>query len=86
MALKPEDIPSGVAKVYALPVLIQAQDGIITVKGMNDGTQVSVYDIDGKQEGTGVSNHGVANIETSLQAGSVAIVSIGMKSIKVVMR
>lgn len=83
---KTEDITSGVAKVSALPVLIQAQDGIITVKGINDGALVSAYDINGKHEGVGVGNHGVANIETSLKTGNVAIVSIGMKSIKVVMR
>ena len=83
---KTEDITSGVANVSALPVLIQAQDGIITVKGINDGALVSAYDINGKHEGVGVGNHGVANIETSLKTGNVAIVSIGMKSIKVVMR
>lgn len=83
---KPEDITGVTAKIPATPVLIQGQDGTITVRGLEDGTVVRVFDADGKQDGIAVCNQGIASIPTNIQSGSVAIVKIGLKSIKVVMK
>ena len=83
---KTEGIETGVAQVPAKAVLVQSREGVLTVQGTDDGTQVSVYDIDGTLAGNGVSCNGQATISTNLQAGSIAIVKIGQKAVKVVVK
>jgi hypothetical protein len=76
----------GIANVRAKAVLIQTAGGTINVQGCDDGAQVGVYSINGSQVGTTVSQNGVATVNTTLQPGSVAIIKVGEKSIKVVMK
>ena len=76
----------GITNVHAKAVLIQAAGGSINVQGCDDGEQVGVYSINGSQVGTTVSQNGAATVNTTLQSGSVAIVKVGEKSIKVVMK
>ena len=86
VAPKTEGITNGVAQIPANAVLIQTVGGAINVQGVDDGTQIQVYSINGTQAGTAVSLNGVATINTSLQSGSVAIVKIGNRSVKVVLK
>ncbi len=72
-----------VTEVKALPVLIQTQGGTISVRGIDDGMEVSAYGIDGKKEGSAISKAGQAVINTNLTSGSTAVVKIGEKSVKV---
>ena len=72
-----------VTEVKALPVLIQSQGGIISILGVDNGTEVFVYSIDGKKEGSAISVGNQAIINTNLASGSIAIVKIGKKSIKI---
>jgi hypothetical protein len=81
-----EGITNGVASVPAKAVLIQSDGGVLTVQGADDGKQVGVYGIDGKQAGSAISQNGTAHVVTSLQPGSIAIVKIGEKSIKVMVK
>ena len=81
-----EGISNGVADIPANAVLIQGEGGTIKVHGCNDGEQVSVYSINGTQAGSAISQSGAATINTNLQPGSVAIVKIGQKSVKVVIK
>ena len=81
-----EGITNGVAQIAARPVLVKTDNGFITVEGMDDRTNVSVYTTDGKQVGSAISQNNVATIATSIQPGSIAIVKIGEKAIKVVMK
>ena len=67
-------------------ILIQTVGGAINVQGCDDGAQVGVYSINGSQVGTTVSQNGVATVNTTLQSGSVAIIKVGEKSIKVVVK
>ncbi|MDE6689369.1 MAG: hypothetical protein K2J86_05745 [Prevotella sp.] len=83
---KTEGMGTGVAQVAAKAVLIQTEGGTIHVQGAEDGTPVSVYGINGLQAGSAVSQYGTASINTSLQPGSVAIVKVGQKSVKVLVR
>ena len=69
----------------SVPVLISANNGLITVKGELDGEPVAVYTAEGKLMGSGTMNGGLATLSTSLGAGTVAIVKIGQKAVKVVM-
>jgi hypothetical protein len=83
---KTEGITNGIANVAAQAVLIQSEGGSIKVQGVDEGTQVNVYGINGTQAGSAISQSGAATINTNLQPGSVAIVKIGQKSVKVVIK
>ena len=75
-----------VKEVKALPVLIQTQGGTITLQGAVEGTPISVYGIDGRMCGSSIAEKGCAMITTSLQPGSVAVVKIGEKAVKVLIK
>jgi hypothetical protein len=79
---KTEGITNGIANIPAQAVLIQSEGGSIKVQGVDDGTPISVYGINGSQVGATVSKNGTAFINTTLQPGNVAIVKIGEKSVK----
>ena len=81
-----EGISNGMADIPANAVLIQGEGGTIKVHGCNDGEQVSVYSINGTKAGSAVSENGSASINTALQPGNVAIVKIGEKSVKIIMK
>ena len=83
---KTEGITNTVANIRALPLLIQNNGSTLTVSGADDGTPVSVYSINGTQAGSAISQNGAATISTTLQSGSVAIVKVGDKSVKVVVK
>lgn len=83
---KTEGITNGVAQIAACPVLIKTDSGFIRVEGIEDRTDVSVYTTDGKLAGTTISHGNIATIATSFNPGSIAIVKVGKKSIKVVMK
>ena len=83
---KTEGITNGIANIPANAVLIQSEGGSIKVQGVDEGTQVNVYGINGTQAGSAISQSGAATINTNLQPGSVAIVKIGQKSVKVVIK
>nr|MCR5818357.1 leucine-rich repeat domain-containing protein [Prevotella sp.] len=80
------NIITDVANIPANAVLIQGEGGTIKVHGCNDGEQVSVYSINGTKAGSAVSENGSATINTTLQPGNVAIVKIGEKSVKIIMK
>jgi hypothetical protein len=75
-----------VTEVKALPILIQSNRGTITVQGANEGTEVSVFSVNGMKLGSAIATQGLATISTSLQSGSTAIVKIGEKAIKVLIK
>ncbi|MBP3756333.1 MAG: leucine-rich repeat protein, partial [Prevotella sp.] len=81
-----EGITDCVAQVKAMPVLIKSHGGQLTVEGAADDTTVSVYNAAGMEQGSGVSKNGQATISTTLEAGSVAIVKIGQRAVKVMMK
>jgi len=83
---KTEGITNGIANVAAQAVLIQSEGGSIKVQGVDEGTQVNVYGINGTQAGSAISQSGAATVNTNLQPGSIAIVKIGQKSVKVVVK
>ena len=81
---KTEGITNGIANIPAQAVLIQSDGGSIKVQGVDEGTQVNVYSINGTKAGSAISQSGAATINTNLQPGSISIVKIGQKSVKVV--
>jgi hypothetical protein len=81
-----EGIPASIAGIPANAVMIQNEGGTITVQGCDEGEQVFVYNTNGIQVGSSVSKNGAAIVSTGLQPGSIAIVKIGEKSFKVVIK
>ena len=75
-----------VLQSHAMPVLIQSNKGTVTVQGADDGTQIGIYTVAGLQAGSAVSNNGSAIIHTDIQVGSVAIVKIGGKAVKILIK
>lgn len=75
-----------VAEVKALPVLIQSNCGTITIQGTSDGTEVYVYNANGMMQGSAIADKGITTLNTALQPGSVAIVKVGEKAIKVLIK
>ena len=72
-----------IANVKALPVIVQANNGTITVSGADDGTMVEVYGISGTKLGEAKTALNKATIHTDAQTGSVVIVKVGNKAIKI---
>ena len=55
-------------------------------QGATEGTPIAIYSIDGKQYGSAIAEKDRTTIATSLQPGSVAIVKIGEKAVKVLVK
>ena len=83
---KTEGDINGIANITAKALLIKNNGGQLTVEGAADGEAISVYTINGMQSGSAISQNGAATIDTSLQSGSVAIVKIGDRSIKLIVK
>ena len=80
---KTEGVTNGVASIRSQAVLIQAEDGLISVDGADDGTIINVYGVNGVKVGSAISRSGNATVSTSLPSGGIAVVKIGEKSMKV---
>ena len=74
---------SPATELKATPVLIQSAGGTLTIQGAADGTPNSVFTTAGMQAGSTVSRAGLATVNTTLQSGSIAIVRIGDRTVKV---
>ena len=77
---------NGVAQVKSNAVLIQSNDGVVTVSGVDDGKGVAVYSVDGQMVSSAKVRDNQTSLVTSLRKGEIAIVKIGEKSVKVLMR
>ena len=83
---KTEGIDNGIAQIRANAVMIKTEGGQLTIEGVDDYTSISVYTIDGVQMGSAISRNGVALVNTSITSDSIAIVKVGNKSVKVLMK
>ena len=75
-----------IAEVQAVPVLIQTQGNTITVQGAEAGTEIILYGTNGVQLDSVIATTGVASLNASGLSGSVAIVKIGNKTVKVLIK
>ena len=75
-----------VAEVQAVPVLIQTQGNTINVQGAEAGTEIILYGTNGVQLDSVIATTGVASLNASGLSGSVAIVKIGDKTVKVLIK
>ena len=75
-----------IAEVQAVPVLIQTQGNTITVEGAEAGTEIILYGVNGVQLDSVIATTGTASLNASRLSGSVAIVKIGNKTVKVLVK
>ena len=78
------DNTNNIINVPAVAVLVTSANGAVTVSCSLEGGTVAVYTTDGTLVGSAVITNGSATIQSGLSKGSVAIVKIGNKSVKVV--
>ena len=81
-----EGIANSIASVPAKAVLVQSEDGVVSISGAEDGEVVQVYSLAGVKLGAAKAMNGLAQIGTNLRSGEVAIIAIGDKRIKVIMK
>ena len=81
-----EGITDAVASIKATPVLIQSEDGRINITGADEGTLVYVYNVSGQKLASVTIKNNEANIFTDLQPGNIAVIKIGNRSVKVIMK
>ena len=67
-----------------MPVLITCNNGTINISGGKDGAEVVVYTTSGVAVGTTTIENSSATIATGLSKGTIAIIKIGEKSVKVI--
>ena len=72
-----------VAEIRAVPVLIQAEAGAVTVDGANVGTPISVYDLSGRLLGSATAANGMTKVAVATTEKMV-VVRVGNQSIKIV--
>lgn len=77
------DDPTGIGSVTPAKrgVVVNSQNGNITLSGLDDGERVSFYSASGSSLGTVKASHGVAT--GSFPQGQVVIVKVGKDSMKV---
>lgn len=80
------DPKNSIDQVRANTILIQSYNGTLNIQGASDGTNISIYSTSGMMVGSAKSVGTSASIATSLRNGEIAIVKIGNKSVKVVMK
>ena len=81
-----EGVPSCIDLPNNSKEFIQIVGGIFTIEGLDVDTQVNIYAPDGTLKGSSISYNGFVTIPTLLPAGSVAIVKIGQKAVKVIVK
>lgn len=72
--------------IKANAVMIQSNDGLVNVSGIDDGSDIVVYSISGQMINSAKAIGNQVSVSTNLKKGEAAIVKIGEKSVKVVMQ
>ena len=83
---KTEGIEDGISQVRANAILIQSNNGTLNISGANKGTNIDIYTTSGVMVGSAKASSSPTAINTGLKNGEIAIVKIGDKSVKVVMK
>ena len=85
---KTEGITNSVAKVEARPTLIQSSNGVLTItsEGNTEVTPIKVYNTAGQMVSSSSMTNGMTTLDSNMDSGEIAIVKIGEKSVKVVVK
>ena len=77
---------TAVQSIEARPVLIQTNGQVVSISGAPEGSAIAFYDVAGQLVGSGKATAGTTDISTQLCNGDIAIVKIGSKAVKVVVK
>ncbi len=77
---------NSVANVRVNPVLIQSDNSVVNISGVDEGMNVVVYSANGQTIGSTKACGNNVSVNTNLKKGEIAIVKIGEKSVIVVMQ
>lgn len=77
---------SGIDDVSENAVQIRNVEGQLIVSGIENDTEVTVYSLDGSPEGHAFSKKGTTTIKTNIKPGNAAIVKVGQKAMKVIVK
>ncbi len=72
-----------IINIEATPVLIQGNGGTLNISGVTNGTEITVYTVSDTEVARTVATESTTTINTGLQSGTIAIVKIGNKSVKI---
>ena len=75
---------TGVINIPATAALVTSNGGVLSISCQLDGEEVAIYTTEGVLIDTTTIDNGMATIATGLSKGTVAIVKIADKSIKVI--
>ena len=75
-----------IQSIEAQPVLIQTLGQVVSITGAPEGSAIAIYDTSGKLMGSGKATAETTNISTQLCSGDIAIVKIGDRAVKVVVK
>ena len=81
-----DQVATGLVEIAAVPVLIKSRNSVISVEGIGNETEVKVYTLDGTLAGSATATNRTATISTSLTSGTIAVVKIGEKAVKIVIK
>ena len=73
-------------EVKTKPMMIQTENGIISILGIDNEIETQVYDNKGMMRGSVISIDNQAIINTNLTTGDIAIIKVREKHIKVVIK
>lgn len=68
------------------PLLIQSDNGIVNIQGLENGTEATIYNISGQLIGSANTSNNTTSISTLLKPGEEAILKVGNRSINLIMR
>lgn len=74
---------NAIINIEATPVLIQGNGGTLNISGVTNGTEITVYTVSGTEVARTVATESTTTINIGLQSGTIAIVKIGNKSVKI---
>ena len=76
-----------ITETLTTTIFIKSSNGIITIEGLETGIPVAVYTTSGIEVANGVAEEDFTlTLETNFQKGDIAIVKMGAKRVKVVMK
>lgn len=81
-----DEVATGTVGIAAVPVLVKSRGGVITVEGIGNNAEVKVFTADGMLVGSAVAVDHTATVKTSLRPGTVAVVDLGRKAVKIVVK
>ena len=81
-----ENIISSMTDAIPKTFTIKTNDGSISILGTQVGIPIIIYNISGQEIGSTIASSSAINISTNLRKGDIAIVKIGDKTFKVLMK